>query len=79
MKSAGTYSGYLRAETMRVIAPYLVLGCLVFLWAFLLLRTRFPELGDESLHSAGADHGSFRDLFRYSHFVQAVLAPILFT
>lgn len=78
MKVAGTYSDYLRAETMRVIAPYLALGCVVLLWAFLIIRTRFPELGDESLHSTGADHGSFRDLLRYHHFVQAVLAQFFY-
>ena len=78
MKAAGTYSGYLRSETTRVIAPYLVLGCIVLLWAFLIIKTRFPELGDESLHSAGADHGRFRDLFRYPHFVQAVLAQFFY-
>jgi len=33
MKAAGTYASYLHSETMRVIAPYVVLGCVVFAWA----------------------------------------------
>jgi FHS family L-fucose permease-like MFS transporter len=78
MKAAGSYNAYLRSETMRVIAPYLVLGCLVFIWAFLIIKTRFPELGEERAHAAGADHGRFRDLLRYPHFIQAVLAQFFY-
>src|SRR5438270_1828464 len=34
MEKAGTYAAYLKHETTRVTAPYLVLGCVVLLWAF---------------------------------------------
>ncbi len=78
MKATGTYSSYLQAETMRVIAPYLVLGGVVLLWAFLIIRTRFPEIGDESQPSGSTDHGSFRDLFRYPHFIGAVVAQFFY-
>jgi FHS family L-fucose permease-like MFS transporter len=47
MKAAGTYTGYLRAETMRVIAPYLVLCCVVFVIAVLIARTKFPQMAGE--------------------------------
>jgi len=74
-KAAGTYNLYLQHETMRVITPYLVLGCVVFLWAVLLMRTKFPPMtGDE----AGGGHGSFRELFKYSHFIQAVFAQFFY-
>ena len=70
-QAAGTYNLYLQHETMRVITPYLVLGCLVFLWAVLLMRTKFPPMtGDE----VGGGHGSFRELFKYPHFIQSVFA-----
>ena len=33
MQAAGTYAAYLHRETMRVVAPYFVLGGLALLWA----------------------------------------------
>jgi len=41
---AGTYAAYLRTETLRVITPYLVLGCITFFWAVLIWRTKFPAI-----------------------------------
>jgi FHS family L-fucose permease-like MFS transporter len=78
MKMAGTLDTYLHQETMRVITPYLILGCVVFLWAILIIRTKFPKLGEEALATNTADHGGFRELFKYSHFVQAVLAQFFY-
>jgi len=77
MKAAGTYNRYLRAETMRVIAPYLVLCCIVFVIAVLIARTRFPQMAGED-QSESADHGHFRDLFQFPHYVQAVIAQFLY-
>jgi FHS family L-fucose permease-like MFS transporter len=42
MRSAGTYAAYLRTETTRVAAPYLVLGGLALIWAIVIGFTRFP-------------------------------------
>ncbi len=78
MKAAGQYSAYLQHETARVTAPYVVLGCLALLWAFLLWKLRFPELGEEHDHAADASHGRFRDLLQYPHFVQAVVAQFFY-
>lgn len=77
MKTSGTYNGYLRAETMRVIAPYLVLCCVVFVIAVLIARTKFPQMAGEDA-SESADHGHFRDLFQFPHYVQAVIAQFLY-
>src|SRR5437762_7473933 len=74
----GTLDAYLHQETMRVIRPYLILGCIVFLWAILIIRTKFPKLAEEASAANTADHGSFRELFKYSHFVQAVLAQLFY-
>src|SRR5207248_7434937 len=41
-------------------------------------RTEFPKLAEEVLATNTADHGSFRELFKYSHFVQAVLAQLFY-
>ncbi len=79
MKAAGTYATYLKHETTRVTAPYLVLGCVVLFWAFLLARTKsFPAIGDESDHSPSANHGTVRHLLRHSHFVKAVIAQFFY-
>ena len=43
MQAAGTYQAYLHSETLRVVAPYLVLGCVAFFWALLVLLTKFPD------------------------------------
>ena len=43
-KAAGTYATYLQHETMRVVAPYLVLGCIALTLAIVFMRTRFPEV-----------------------------------
>ncbi len=78
MKLAGTYTAYLHQETMRVITPYLVLAVVVFLWAVLLMRAKFPVIGEEARAAAERDKGSFRQLFRHSHFVQAVVAQFCY-
>jgi MFS transporter, FHS family, L-fucose permease len=61
-----------------VIRPYLVLGCVVFLWAILIIRTRFPKLAEEASPAETADHGTFKQLLKYPHFVQAVLAQFFY-
>jgi len=78
MKTNGTWQPYLRHETMRVLTPYMVLGAVVFLWALLLIRTRFPKVAGETTSHAAAEHGRFRDLFRYPHFVLAVVAQFFY-
>jgi FHS family L-fucose permease-like MFS transporter len=77
MRAAGTYDAYLKHETLRVITPYLVLGAVVFCWAMLLLRTRFPVFAQDS---AGTEEsrGQFRQLFRYPHFLRAVFAQFCY-
>ena len=77
-KLAGTYQAYLQAETLRVVTPYLVLGAVVFLWALLIWRTRFPRVAEESEPAAARSHGGLADLFHYPHFVQGVLAQFLY-
>lgn len=78
LKAIGTYDSYLQHETMRVIAPYLVLGVVVLIWAFLILRCRFPDIcGDRSSDSEEA-RGSYRELLHYPHFLLAVVAQFCY-
>jgi FHS family L-fucose permease-like MFS transporter len=76
MQAAGTYPAYLRFETLRVVKPYLILAVVVLVWAFFILRKKFPPVRSE--HEDGKDHGHFRDLFKYPHFPFAVFAQFMY-
>jgi len=76
-KAQGIYEAYLRTETLRVVKPYLVIGVIALIWAVLILRTKFPSIQSEHENSGG-DHGHFRDLFGYPHFLLAVVAQFLY-
>jgi len=76
-KAQGLYEAYLRTETVRVISPYLVIGAIAVFWAILIMRTKFPAIQSERENAAGG-HGRFRELFRYPHFLWAVVAQFLY-
>lgn len=78
MRQAGTYDGYLHQESLRVIVPYLVVGGIAWVWAILLSRTKFPAFAEAKRADQAQEHSSVSGLFRYSHFVQAVLAQFLY-
>ncbi|MGD0460177.1 MAG: L-fucose:H+ symporter permease [Terriglobia bacterium] len=78
LKVAGTYNAYLQHETMRVVKPYLVLGMVIFLWALLILATKFPKIAEEAQAGAERAKGRFLDLFKYRHFVLGVLAQFFY-
>jgi FHS family L-fucose permease-like MFS transporter len=77
LKAQHIYDAYLRSETLRVVKPYLALGAFTVFWALLILRTKFPAIQSE--HEASKeDHGRFRDLLGYPHFLLAVLAQFMY-
>ena len=76
-KAQRLYDAYLRTETLRVVKPYPVIGVIALIWAVLILRTKFPSIQSEHENSE-ADHGHFRDLFRYPHFLLAVVAQFFY-
>lgn len=78
LKAAGQYERYLRGETLRVISPYLVLGAVVLIWAFLIFRTHFPAVGEEQENGSSTEHGAASKLLRYPHFIQAVIAQFFY-
>jgi MFS transporter, FHS family, L-fucose permease len=77
MKLAGEYDTFLQHETMRVVKPYLFLAGFAILWAFMIIRVKFPlfdtEKGDES-----DSNGNFKDLFHFPHFWKGVLAQFFY-
>jgi MFS transporter, FHS family, L-fucose permease len=78
LKTAGKYQAYLQHETLRVVTPYLVLGCIVFFFAVVIMSTKFPKLAEESNATGDAPQGSFRGLLQHRHFVQGVLAQFFY-
>lgn len=78
LKLAGTYNAYLRHETLRAAPPYLILGAVVLLWAFFILRTPFPAIACAPQEDSAEAQGSYRDLLLYPHFLLAVLAQFCY-
>ena len=76
-QAAHTYEAYLRTETLRVVKPYLVIGAVALFWAALIWRTKFPAIHSEHENESG-DHGHLGDLFRYPHFLFAVVAQFFY-
>jgi MFS transporter, FHS family, L-fucose permease len=77
MKLAGTYKAYLHDEIMRVGFPYLVIGSIILLWAFLIWRTKFP--GEKTAGNTGEKQkGKLSALLHYPHFLKGVLAQFFY-
>ena len=77
MQAAGTYQAYLHSETLRVVTPYIVLGCIAFFWALLILITKFPVLGGEEFSPKDGAPAEHVRLWQ-PHFIFAVLAQFLY-
>ncbi len=78
-QAAGTYQAYLHSETLRVVTPYIVLGVIAFVWAVLILLTKFPVLGGEEQPTESkpiVDAEPVSLLQR--HFVLAVITQFLY-
>jgi FHS family L-fucose permease-like MFS transporter len=78
MKAQGAYNAYLQHETARVLAPYMVLGVVVLIWAFLILRTKFPEVAGGQSPSLTTRDGGYIRLLRYPSFLFAVAAQFCY-
>jgi FHS family L-fucose permease-like MFS transporter len=78
MKAAGEYDAYLKTEIIRIVKPYLAIGAVMFVWAFILIFTRFPKSSDEQEKNGAEPKGRFRDLFKYPHFIQGVIAQFFY-
>jgi FHS family L-fucose permease-like MFS transporter len=78
MKLNNTYHQYLQHETMRVVPLYLILGGIIFIWALMILRTKFPEVTEEKIPGSTEGKGSFRDLLKFPHFIKGVIAQFFY-
>lgn len=77
MKSLGTYNQYLHDEIMRVGPPYIVIGSILLVMAFLIWRAKFPEPSVKS-HGSSKSTGSFSELVKYPHFLKGVIAQFFY-
>ena len=76
MKAAGEYDVYLKAETMRVVTPYLVLGGFAILWCVFLAVSKFPVSRDEVKEDDPKT--TVKDLLRYPHFYKGVISQFFY-
>jgi len=74
-KAVHHYSAYLHSETLRVVAPYVVVSMVTLTMLVLIAMTRFPKMQAEEETATG---GGFRALLRYPHFLFAVVAQFLY-
>jgi MFS transporter, FHS family, L-fucose permease len=77
MKSAGTYSQFLHDEIIRVGPPYLFIGTIILIMAFLIWRAKFPE-NDQKKEGTSRETGKFSELFKYPHYLKGVLAEFFY-
>jgi len=77
MQSAHLYEAYMHSETLRIVKPYMLLGVIALVWAFLIFRTKFPSIQGETEVDAG-HKGHIRDLLNYPHFFCAILAQFMY-
>ena len=64
-----------------IALPYLLIGTLVLIVAFLFWRAKFPPVKEEedaSSDRTSAEGGKLKDLLKHPHFVLAVLAQFLY-
>ena len=81
MKTAGTYNEYLNTEIMRVIPPYMIIGCIILVWAFLIWKVKFPAETDNPVKPNGKTndgHGHIKMLLKYPHFLKGILAQFFY-
>jgi len=81
MKAAGTYNDYLHTEILRVIPPYMVIGCIILVWAFIIWKVKFPAETDNPLKINGKSedgHGHISKLLKYPHFLKGILMQFFY-
>src|SRR5216683_1977831 len=71
------HSSERRLNFAQAFNPLVVIGAIALIWAVLILRTKFPSIHSERENAAGG-RGHLRDLFRYPHFLFAVVAQFFY-
>ena len=77
MKSLGTYKQYLHDEIMRVGPPYLFIGTILLICAFLIWRAKFPD-NERNKDGTKKSNGKFSELIKYPHYLKGILAQLFY-
>ena len=73
------FSGNVNGNKFASIAlPYMLIGTLVLIVAFLFWRAKFPPIKEELNTEENTSAGSLKDLLKYPHFILAVIAQFLY-
>jgi FHS family L-fucose permease-like MFS transporter len=78
LQAAHTYAAYLRFETLRVVRPYMILGVVACLFAFLIWRTKFPLLQDDEAGSQKSLAGAMGRLLSNRHLLFSIGAQFFY-
>jgi MFS transporter, FHS family, L-fucose permease len=65
-------------ETHAVQTPYLIIGIVIIVAAFIILITKFPVVKDEETHGTSTTKQTLKFIFAKRHFKQAVMAQFFY-
>ncbi|MDR0559730.1 MAG: MFS transporter [Prevotellaceae bacterium] len=71
------YDAFLESENMRVFPAYLTLAAFVLLIAFIIWKSKFPEIAAPS-KAAGEKKGRFRELLKFPHWWGAIISQFFY-
>lgn len=77
LQASGQYQAYPYFETLRVVRPYIVLGIVSFVFAFLIWKSSFPILRDEG-DAAPQQRTPVTVLLREPHLIVTILAQFFY-
>ena len=77
LQASHQYVAYLHFETLRVVQPYIVLGIVSLVFAFLIWRTPFPAMRDE-VSEGRAGSTPISALLRNRHLLLTILAQFFY-
>ncbi len=81
LQIANQYQAYLHFETLRVVRPYLGLGCVAIALALIFLRTSLPKLRDEVAQgdvNEGSSESSHFRLLKNRHLLFTICAQFFY-
>lgn len=73
----GQNSGAESNKFASMVMPYMIIGVMVLIVAFVFMRIKLPDI-HEGEHDSHGDVGKFKDLLKFRHFKLAVLAQFMY-
>jgi len=76
--SKGAVNAYYSSEVHAVQTPYLIIGIVIVVAAFIIMITKFPVVKDEETQSTSTTRQTLKFIFAKRHFKQAVMAQFFY-